>query len=66
MAEERPKPDFNLGTASAECFIYSAAHDSDEEFLRSYGLRLGSMYNLHGANPDAAEAFARLDALLSP
>jgi hypothetical protein len=59
----RPAPDEVLGGKGLDCFVFSAAHDSDEEFLRRYGAdsrRISFMLEFHAAAPAAAPAIARL------
>lgn len=59
----RPRPDEVLGGKGLECFVWSAAHDDDTEFLRRYGAddrRVAFMLDFHSATPAAASAIARL------
>lgn len=62
----RPAPAPVLGHKGLECFVFSAAHDPDDEFLRRYGepSRARFMLSFHGQDPAAAAACARLKALL--
>lgn len=53
-----------LGGKALECFLFSAAHDPDEEFFRRYGARVGQMESLHQHEPTAADALARLRGLV--
>ena len=50
---------------ACECFIWSARHDTDAEFLRRYGLRPALCEELHGMNPVATVAIERLMRLLT-
>ena len=52
-----------LGLKGLECFVWSAAHDSDDEFQRLYGARVEQMIGLHIDEPEATEAIKRLKSL---
>ena len=55
-----------LGGKALECFAWSAAHDTDEEFLRRYGARVPFMLAFHQDLPEAEDALTRLRALYPP
>lgn len=55
-----------LGGKGLECFIWSAAHDSDAEFLRRFAgdpERVAFMTTYHAADARAADAIDRLELL---
>lgn len=55
-----------LGGKSAECFAWSAAHDSDDEFLRRYAgdsARIQFMLEFHKYDDRTAIARERLALL---
>lgn len=52
-----------LGGKALACFLWSAAHDDDAEFLRRYGARVQWMHDYHGGNAQATPALLRLTAL---
>lgn len=62
-----PRPDepHDWGMMACECFVWSGRHDTDEEFLRRYGLRPALCEELHGMNPVATVAIERLMSLLN-
>lgn len=59
----RPPADPVLGGKGLECFVWSAAHDSDQEFLRRYGARVNFMISFHADQPTAQDAIERLKSL---
>lgn len=52
-----------LGGKALGCFLWSAAHDDDAEFLRRYGARVKWMHDYHGDNAQATAALVRLASL---
>ena len=56
-----------LGGKAPECFVWSAAHDDDAEFLRRYGepVRARWMLEYHANDPNTAGARQRLASLTS-
>ncbi len=52
-----------LGGKALVCFLWSAAHDDDAEFLRRYGARVKWMHDYHGDNAQATAALVRLASL---
>jgi hypothetical protein len=52
-----------LGGKGLECFVWSAAHDDDAEFLRRYGGRVGFMVSFHADQESARPAIDRLESL---
>lgn len=67
LPTERPAPTPGaLGNKSADCFAYSAEHDSDEEFLRRYAgspERIRFMLAYHSGDDFTATARERLQLL---
>jgi hypothetical protein len=62
----RPLAAGPLGGKSAECFIWSAAHDDDAEFLRRFAgshERAKFMLTFHAEDPATEQARERLSAL---
>jgi hypothetical protein len=59
----RPPADPVLGGKGLECFVWSAAHDSDQEFLRRFGARVNFMVSFHADAPTAQDAIERLKSL---
>jgi hypothetical protein len=63
---QRPPASGPLGGKAADCFIFSAAHDPDEEFLRRYAgqpERIRFMLDWHAADPTTEAARKRLARL---
>jgi len=52
-----------LGGKGLECFVWSAAHDDDAEFMRRYGARVDFMCEFHAEQIEAEAAIARLRRL---
>lgn len=66
LPSQRPPAGGPLGGKALECFVWSGAHDDDEEFLRRYAgqpQRIAFVLALHSENPEAAAACERLKSL---